>query len=259
MWTVRLPSCPVNGSVLGSGRDASRAPRPWQLKPWPNDPVARLLVFVDHLTIPTPADLAAADAAARAEGATTIRTSALFPRAAEVAAEAGYEVIDTLALLRLVLDDGFDRAVESRIGPIAPRTAPLRSWQHRRAAAVDQDAFGMLWGNDAASLRAIRYATPVHRARRTGRGRSLAGFAISGAAGESGYVQRLAVATANRRRGVGRDLVLDSLLWMRRRGLTTAYVNTGVTNAPALALYADLGFARMGDDLVIAERRLDAR
>lgn len=215
-------------------------------------------MFVDHLTIPSPADLAAADAAARSEGASTIRTSALFPRAGEVAADAGYEVIDRLALLRLVLDDAFDRAVESRIGPIAPTTAPLRGWHHRRAASVDQEAFGMLWGNDAASLRSIRYATPVHRARRIGRGQALAGFAISGAAGESGYVQRLAVASAHRRRGVGRDLVLDALLWMRRRGLTTAFVNTGLTNAPALALYADLGFARMGDDLVIAERRLDA-
>ena len=228
----------------------------WRLRPWPNDPSARLLVFVDHLTVPTADDLAAAVDACRADGATVVRTSALFPRAAEVATASGFDVIDTLALLRRALDDDLDRTLEAMYGTARPRTGALRAWQHEQAATVDQDAFGPLWGNDARSLADIRRATPVHRARQRRVGRRIAAFAISGAAGDSGYLQRVAVAEAARRRGLARDLVADALHWMRRRAFSTAYVNTGVTNAAALALYDRFGFVRLDDHLVIAEHRL---
>ena len=41
-----------------------------------------------------------------------------------------------------------------------------------------------------------------------------------------------------------------------RRALTAAYVNTGFDNDPALALYEDLGFVRLDDQLTIVERTL---
>lgn len=216
-----------------------------------------MLVFVDHLNVPTRADLTNALAQARAAGAHVVRTSALFPRAADVALDAGFHTIDTLALLRRSVDHHLDRDIESLFGPVVPRSRPLRPWHHQRAAVVDQDAFGAAWGNDARSLADIRRATPLHRARLRRDGRTVLGFAISGAAGDSGYIQRLAVSTAARRRGIGRELVADALVWMRRSGFATAYVNTGVGNAAALALYEGLGFVRMDDQLVIAERRLD--
>lgn len=205
--------------------------------------------------MPSVDDLTAALTQAQAQGATVVRTSALFPRAAAIATQVGFVPIDTLALLRLALDDDFDHDTESRFGPARPRTAPLRAWHHRRAAAVDQDAFGSLWGNDAISLHDIREATPVHRARQVRARRALAGFAISGIGSETGYIQRLAVATAHRRRGIARDLIVDALWWMRHRGCSSAYVNTGVGNTAALALYEGLGFVRLDDQLVIAEHR----
>lgn len=213
-------------------------------------------MFVDHLAIPTGDDLTEAAAAARAGGAEVLRTSALFPSAADVVLAAGFDVIDRLALLRIVLDDSLDRSLEARFGVATPATDPLRRWHHERAARIDQEAFGSMWGNDAASLRDIRTATPVHRARCTREGRQVTGFAISGAAGDTGYIQRVAVSPAHRRRGAARTLVVDALQWMRRRGFSTAYVNTGVANVAALALYEGLGFARVDDHLVIAERRL---
>lgn len=227
------------------------------LRPWPHDPTARLVVFVDHLTIPSETDLSAAAAAARADGATLLRTSALFPTASDVVLGAGFTVIDTLALLKLVLDDEVDRTIESQFGVARPRTHPLRRRQRTRAAAIDVAAFGPMWGNDAASLGDICTATPVHRARCTRQRRRMTGFAVSGAAGDTGYVQRLAVDPEHRRQGAARALVVDALLWMRRRGFATAYVNTGVANTPALALYESLGFTQVDDRLVIAERRLD--
>ena len=76
--------------------------------------------------------------------------------------------------------------------------------------------------------------------------------------GSSGYVQRVAVRRDQRRRGVARALVIDALAWMRVRPLTAAYVNTGLDNAAALALYEDLGFERLDERLTIAARDIAA-
>lgn len=251
----------MNGSAVRTWRAAQS--RTWRLRQWPNDPTAMLLVFVDHLAVPSPDDLRDAISEARRHGTVFLRTSALFPRAATVVVDNGFEVIDTLALLRLPLDQALSRHLVSRSGDQSrhgprPTTRPMRAWHHRQAAALDRAAFGELWGNDAGSLADIRDATPVHRARMVRVDGELAGFAISGAGGESGYIQRIAVADAHRRQGFGRDLVVDALRWMCERLLLTAYVNTGVANAPALALYEDLGFTRMDDELTIAEHRVDA-
>lgn len=235
---------------------ASRANGTWQLRPWPNDPDAALLVFVDHLKVPTVDDLDAAIAEAARLGVHTVRTSALFPRATEIALEHGFVAIDTLCLLRLALDEHLDRTLARNSAEGDVRLRPLRPWQHAEAALVDQDAFGRTWGNDAASIADVRKATPRHRARTVRADRRMVGFAICGTGGESGYVQRVAVATSHRRRGLARALVVDGLCWMRRLELTAAYVNTGLDNAAALALYEGLGFVRLDDRLTIVERRL---
>ncbi|MFP5487215.1 MAG: hypothetical protein ACLGHQ_02765, partial [Acidimicrobiia bacterium] len=175
----------MNGSVL---RTATGAARPWRMRQWPNDPTVAHLIFVDHAEIPTEHEVRRAIDHARARGARAVRTSALFPAAAEVVLGQGFRTIDRLALL--------SRPISDRSNPPASRpTRPMLPWHHAAAAAVDRDAFGPLWGNDTASLRDIRRATPRHRARILRDGRSIHGFAISGAAGDHGYLQRLAVST----------------------------------------------------------------
>lgn len=218
------------------------------MRQWPNDPTVAHLIFVDHARTPTAEDIAGAVDHARRRGARVLRTSALFPRAADVVLDAGFSPIDRLALLERSLTGTFD--------PPGRTTRPMRAWHHAPAAAVDRDAFGPLWGNDAASLRDIRRATPRHRARIVRDGRAIAGFAVSGAAGEHGYLQRLAVSTSHRRAGHASVLVADALAWMHRLGLTTVLVNTGVDNAPALDLYDGFGFRRLDAELTIAELRL---
>ncbi|HUF99725.1 MAG TPA: GNAT family N-acetyltransferase [Ilumatobacter sp.] len=226
--------------------------RSWRLRPWPNDPTTAHLVFLDHLTIPTEETVANATARAKARGAKRVRTSALFPRAAEVLLAAGYHPIDTLALLRLdLLDDQAGSTIPaSRIA-----TRAMRPWHFGRAAAIDVEAFGATWGNNVESLREICRATPVYRARVVGQRRRITGFAIVGAAGSNGYLQRLAVHPAGQRGGIGAGLVTDAVEWMRGRGLSSVLVNTGIDNAPALALYERFGFRRLSEQLVIAEHR----
>ena len=222
------------------------------MREWPNDPTVAHLIFIDHQVVPTVAALDAAVEHATHQGARSIRTSALFPAAAAAATAAGFEPIARLALRLLRFDDD----VIDDLGTIHHRIRSLQPWMHRRAAAVDRAAFGPMWGNDAAGLRDVRRATPVHRARMIGSGRWVAGFALSGAAADSGYLQRIAVSPEHRRRGIARDLVLDALRWMHSNGRTRCLVNTGVENEPALELYQRLGFERLADELTIAERHL---
>ena len=245
---VRATVAGVNGSVV---RTMGGAARTWRMCQWPNDATVAHLIFLDHLTVPTPEVIDAAVDHARRKGARVIRTSALFPRAAEIVMSSGFRAIDRLALLQLTIAGVVEDLPDPR-----RRTSPMQRWHHRRVARVDQDAFGPLWGNDATSVREIRRATPVHRARVVRNGREVAGFAIAGLAGSNGYLQRLAVAGERRREGVARDLVTDAVRWMHGRRASTAYVNTGTANAAALELYDGLGFVRLDHELQIAELRL---
>jgi ribosomal protein S18 acetylase RimI-like enzyme len=223
-----------------------------RLRPWPFDPRVGVVLPTDHHAIPSAADVATAVATARADGLVALRTGALFPRAAAVFLDAGFHVIDRLALLDVQVADARPVASGS-----THRVRPLRRWQHDAAATVDRRAFGELWGNDAPTLREIRGATPAHHARRVDGDGRLAGFAITGAAGRTGYLQRLAVDPELRRRGIAGALVDDAIEWMARRRLVDAVVNTGVTNEAALALYERAGFRRRDEHLVIAELALD--
>ena len=81
------------------------------------------------------------------------------------------------------------------------------------------------------------------------------GFAITGKAGSTGYLQRIAVHPKMQQLGIGRQLVDDALKWLIRRGTSRALVNTGVDNFSALAMYERASFERLGDELVILEHR----
>jgi ribosomal protein S18 acetylase RimI-like enzyme len=225
----------------------------WRVRRWPNDPSVAHLVFVDHLSLPTLDSVNAAIEQARRSGARSVRTSALYPRVAEVLRASGFETIDRLVLLRRDLDP----SIVDEAADLDHRLRPFRAWHVPRAAEVDQDAFGAMWGNDTSSLRDIRRATPHNRARLVRDGRTIAGFAISGAALDNGYLQRLSVSNSYRRQHIANDLVLDALRWMYARRLNAAFVNTGIENEAALALYSRLGFERLDDELIIAERPLD--
>jgi ribosomal protein S18 acetylase RimI-like enzyme len=231
------------------------------MRAWPSDPSVAHLIFTDHQHVPGRDEVADAVAHAERKGARAVRTSAMFPDVADVVLSCEFAPLDRLALLSFDLGGGtaaagpIERATqrERRVGV---RLGALRPWHLSRCGQIDRDAFGLLWGNTASSLRDIRTATPWHLGRIARHGDGIQGFAISGAAADHGYLQRLAVAPDARRRGIARSLVLDALEWMARRDLRLALVNTGVTNDGALALYESIGFGRLSDELVIAERRL---
>jgi ribosomal protein S18 acetylase RimI-like enzyme len=240
-------------------------------------------VVLDHHRAPDHEELADALDRARRRGYHRARTSALFPVVTPVFLAAGFAPIDTLALLRCeLLDDASSftdataTATPSAMAPrrrrgdrrgsgdttslVAPppvRLRALRRRHHRVAAQIDLLAFGDPWANDATSLGEIRHATPIHHAVRSVEGRRTTGFAITGLAGDTGYLQRLAVHPDHHRHGIGTALVADAMTWIRECGAGTVMVNTGIDNHAALALYRRFGFHELAQRLTIAE--LDLR
>ena len=127
-------------------------------------------------------------------------------------------------------------------------TQPIR---HRRATGrdlqavldVDVRAFDQFWTLDRRGLLDAIAATPASRYRVVGPRRArVQGYAVTGRAGDRGYLQRLAVDPEHQRAGIGRALVADALSWLKRSGARSVMVNTQDRNLAALDLYRACGF-----------------
>lgn len=137
---------------------------------------------------------------------------------------------------------------------------------HSHVLALDGKAFETFWRLDEGSLHGALHATPRRRFRvirphaneRSSQLPLVAGYAIFGLAGTSGYLQRLAVDPEYQHRGAASALVKDGLFWLSRRGVTTAFVNTQSTNTAALSLYQHLGFETQPSGLVVLGARFGA-
>lgn len=201
-------------------------------------------------------------------------------RCLEQLAERGYEEVVTSALagpeqrpfltvgfaphepLRFLVHDLSGIPLRSRGSPFRPRRAEPGDWP--TVLDVDAGSFSPFWRLDDRGLDEALTATPSVRFRVATpppagvdrAGPRVVGYAITGRAGDHGYVQRLAVAMPARRMGIGRLLVLDGLRWLRRRGARRAVVNTQFGNDAALRLYLHLGFRVEPSDLAVLRRRL---
>ena len=72
------------------------------------------------------------------------------------------------------------------------------------------------------------------------------GFVLARAAGGEAEILTLAVAPAARGRGLGRRLLQAAIARARELGAETMFLEVGTENPAALALYARLGFAKVG-------------
>lgn len=224
-----------------------------RLSRWPGDADVAHLVLLDHHMVPDRDHVESWIADAREQGATKLRTGALFPPSAPAFLAGGFEVIDTLSLLELDLHVPLPARTNEQPGA---RLRRLRASQLDDAAIIDQSAFPAPWANNTTALHDIVTATPRHRARCVYRNGQMVAFSISGRASTWGYLQRLAVDPSARRLGLARLLVVDALDWMTRRNVERVLVNTAVDNTAALALYRSLGFVERPERLTILERSL---
>lgn len=243
-------------TVLHLGSDRLRA------GPWRGDARTAFVAPLAPGSSPDPTTVAFGLVRLREEGYTRVITSALSPIEQEGFLAAGFAVREHLHLLLHGLGSltGPRRAngwTEVTPSPGGRRTLPdAKSATLRRARRrdrqevlrIDGEAFDSFWRFDDEGLHDALTATSVSRFRVALTDR-IVGYAVTGRSGDRGYLQRLAVEPLEQGRGVGKSLVLDALRWLRRRGTTSALVNTQESNVAAMSLYESLGFERQPDGL----------
>jgi ribosomal-protein-alanine N-acetyltransferase len=134
------------------------------------------------------------------------------------------------------------------------------TWQLRRAGVADLDAIMAIetsvfttdaWTSDAMRADLLSehcyylVAVPADGAPLSG---DIAGYAglLAPRGAKEGDIQTIAVAPEARRRGLGRVLMTSLLNEARRRGAREVFLEVRADNPNAEALYASLGFERLG-------------
>lgn len=208
---------------------------------------------IAHLTVaagapPDASAIARCLASMRAGSYQAVVTSALTPAHSSTFVDAGFDVRERLHLLAHDLDD---------LPGVGRGTRRARRSDRDAIVALDAHAFHGFWRFDEHALAEAVHATPVTRVRvTTGHDTMISGYAVTGRAADQGYLQRIAVHPAARRRGFGRTLVVDGLRWLGRRGTRRALVNTQLDNTAALSLYESCGFRRLPAGLCVLGRAL---
>ena len=220
----------MSGELIAVGAERART------GPWRGDHHVALLTPVPEGPPPSGAFVRRCLDELAARGYRRVVTGALAPAEQLGFLDAGFEVAEELHLLAHDLRDLQPK-------PRVPLRRARRD-EHAAILVVDTASFTPFWRLDEEGLADTLQATPRVRFRVAhDAGDAVTGYAIIGRAGRRGYVQRLAVAPAQRLGGVGTALVLDGLWWLRRWRVTRALVNTQHGNDAALSLYRRLGFA----------------
>ncbi len=241
----------VTTEVLEWGQERARA------GPWRGDGLVAYLAPLPQAPPPSADFLRRCLDTLAQRGYAEVITSALVGSEQKPFRAVGFEPREQLRLLV------HDLSTLPPASPMPLRRATRADWPE--VLDVDAGSFSSFWRLDRGGLSEALVATPTSRFRiasnkRAGTtvfGSDVLGYAITGRAGDEGYLQRLAVARAARRAGIGQALALDGLRWLRRRGTRRAVVNTQYGNDAALSLYLGLGFTMEPSDLAVLHRVLD--
>lgn len=242
--------------VIWSGSLSAR------VRPWASDPSrAFLIIMGSHgagIRMPEPDTLSQWLDTLSDWGYRSVRTNALAPSLSTALGEVGFTPCQDLILLSRDHGDRPRFGIPSDIVPRPLRIARRRTGRASFAAILDLDrvAFGDEWRMDAPSFTDAMGATRRSRLLVSRADDAIEGFALVGATGDTGYLQRIAVHPSRRRTGVATRLVAASIEWAWSRGCTRTVVNTESVNDAALSLYAGMGFVPMEHGLRVMERDL---
>lgn len=231
-------------------------------RPLAHDPEAAFLIINgahdDNFSFPGPEIIEQWLTTLATWGYSRVRTSALAPRPDEALRAVGFTPVQDLVLMSMT----HWTPPEFSLAPdIAPKKA-LRWGKHLSSSLrddilrLDTRAFGASWALDSDAFADALRATSrsqVFVARHKG---VLQGFAVVGATGGTGYLQRLAVDADVQHSGVGSCLVASAVQWTSRRGCRHTVVNTEVNNHAARRLYEKIGFVALPNHLTVLQKEL---
>lgn len=210
-----------------------------------NDGLAALTLGAE--SPPTPEFVGECVDRLREDGYTSVVTNALTAADSLPFVDAGFRVRERLHLLAHDMSDIPSSSVTTRRARRRDRAAVL---------ALDTTAFDPFWQLDPTGLTEALAATPTSRFRTIRDPSGIAAYGIAGRAGRQGYIQRIAVDPARRRRGLGRAIIADSLGWLEGRGVRRTVVNTQEKNVGAFHLYEACGFEKLPVGLSVLGRDL---
>ncbi len=142
----------------------------------------------------------------------------------------------------------------SRLTPKAPAPAQLDlagPGDLPLLAELDAATFPPLWHMDEGELASLLFSSRLRVARLGGERVGYAALSLNGAytdpesSGPSAFLARLAVHPSAQGRGVGRQLLADSIAYAHSQRHSPIYLNTQVSNEPSQRLYEGMGFRSM--------------
>ena len=123
---------------------------------------------------------------------------------------------------------------------------------YRQAALADYNELSLLerqqpraaqWGESSWKTELTNPAACVWCAQEDDK---IVGFVALRWAADVGEIVNVAVSPKYCRRGIGEELLCRCLMWGTGCGVKQITLEVGATNAPAIALYEKLGFAKVG-------------
>jgi ribosomal-protein-alanine N-acetyltransferase len=127
-----------------------------------------------------------------------------------------------------------------------PVIRPLRPDRAEACARLHAESFAHPWSAGEVAQLIAGSSTLAAAALDPASGR-LRGFVLARLAADEAEILTIAVEAAARGKGVGRALIAEALRQASNAGAKSMFLEVGKDNAPALSLYARLGFAKVGE------------
>lgn len=176
------------------------------------------------------------------KGFTEATTTAIPALDIQIFLDAGFDIRENLFLLSKLLTPRDIKVSD---------TQPSKPWNVNQILEVDHLCFDNFWKFDSRSFFLAQKATQERRTRVVKIDRTIVAYAITGKAGATGYLQRLAVNPNNSNIGIGKELIKDSLNWLATNKTDIAMVNTQENNIKAIHVYESLGFKKEKNGLAV--------
>ncbi len=144
------------------------------------------------------------------------------------------------------------------LGPSVPPPFPsvhfrrMRLDDLDRVMEIEKDGFAHPWSADLLRREMVHdwstvlVATDVRRGLGAAPREVVVGFVVYWLVHDEVHVLNIATATEERRRGIGRALMEEAAARGRKAGAVLATLEVRRSNAPAIALYRELGYRQVG-------------